>query len=106
MTYSGQAATHVSVGHREAGLIDGFLKDQVDDTFQPFFCVDGQFCHLCHQLIELLRCQFVQDAADFSEKVLRVTMTNVNQPLTKQLLWFINEHNNNNIIIINKNYEK
>lgn len=31
--YRGEAAAHVSVGHREAGLVDGLLEDQVDDAF-------------------------------------------------------------------------
>lgn len=69
--YRGEAAAHVSVGHREVGLVDGLLKDQVDDAFEPFFCVDGQVCNLLHQLVELLRGQLVQDATDLSEELLR-----------------------------------
>lgn len=70
-TYRGKAATHVSIGHGEAGLVDGLLKYQVDDAFEPLFCVDGQVRHLLHQLVELLRRQLVQDAAYLLEKLLR-----------------------------------
>lgn len=69
--YRGKAAAHVSVGHREVGLIDGLLEDQVNDAFEPFFCVDGQVCNLPHQLVKLLRGQLVQDATDLSEELLR-----------------------------------
>lgn len=71
--YRGEAAAHVPVGHREVGLIDGLLKDQVNDAFEPLFCVDGQVCNLLHQLVKLLRGQLVQDATDLSEELLRRT---------------------------------
>lgn len=69
--YRGEAATHVSISHREAGLIDGLLKDEIDDAFQPLLRVDGQVRHLLHQLVELLRRQLVQDASHLPEEVLR-----------------------------------
>lgn len=69
--YRGEAAAHVSVGHGEARLVDGLLKDQVDDPFEPLLSVDGQVRHLLHQLVELLRRQLVQDAAYFPEELLR-----------------------------------
>lgn len=69
--YRGEAAAHVAVGHGEAGLVDGLLKDQVDDAFQPLLCVNGQVRHLLHQLVELLRRQLVQDAADLPEELLQ-----------------------------------
>lgn len=65
-----EAAAHVSVGHREAGLVDGLLKDQVDDAFESLLGVDGQVRHLLHQLAELLRRQLVQDAAHLPEELL------------------------------------
>lgn len=68
--YRGEASAHVSIGHGEAGLIDGLLKDQVDDAFEPLLCVDGQVRHLLHQLVELLRRQLVQDAAHLPEELL------------------------------------
>ena len=70
LAYRGEAAAHVSISHREAGLIDGLLKDQVDDPFEPLLCVDGQICHLLHQLVELLRRQLVQDASYLPEELL------------------------------------
>lgn len=70
-SYRGEAAAHVSVGHREAGLIDGLFEDEVDDTFEPLLCVDSQIRHLLHQLVELLRRQLVQDAADLPEELLK-----------------------------------
>ena len=69
--YRGEAETHVPVGHREAGLVDGFFKHQVNDSIEPLLRVDGQVHHLLHQLFELLRCQLVQDTADLLEQVLR-----------------------------------
>lgn len=69
--YRGEAAAHVSVGHGEAGLVDGLLEDQIDDPFEPLFCIDGQVRHLLHQLVELLRSQLVQDAAYLPEELLR-----------------------------------
>lgn len=68
--YRGEAAAHVSVGHGEVGLVNGLLKDQVNDAFEPFLRVDGQVCHLLHQLVKLLRSQLVQDATDLSEELL------------------------------------
>lgn len=69
--HRGEAAAHVSIGHREARLVDGLLKHQVNDSFEPLLCVDGQVRHLLHQLVELLRRQLVQDAANFPEELLR-----------------------------------
>lgn len=69
--YRGEAAAHVSIGDGEAGLVDGLLKDQVDDPFEPLFCVDGQVRHLLHQLVEFLRRQLVQDAAYLPEQLLK-----------------------------------
>lgn len=69
--HRGEAAAHVSIGHREARLVNGLLKHQVNDTFEPLLCVDGQVRHLLHQLVELLRRQLVQDAANFPEELLR-----------------------------------
>lgn len=71
--YRGQAAAHVSIGHGEVRLVDGLLKDQVNDAFEPLFCVDGQVRYLLHQLVKLLRSQLVQDAAHLSEKLLGTT---------------------------------
>lgn len=72
-TYRGEAAAHVGVRHREAGLVDGLLEDQVDDALQPLLRVDGQVRHLLHQLVELLRRQLVEDAADLPEELLRTS---------------------------------
>lgn len=71
LTHRGQTAAHVAIGHREAGFIDGFLKDQVYDPFEPLLCVDGEIGHLLHQLIEHLWRQFVEDTAYFFEKLLQ-----------------------------------
>ena len=69
--YRGEAAAHVPVGHREAELVGGFFKHQVNDSIEPLLRVDGQVRHLLHQLVELLRRQLVQDTADLLEQVLR-----------------------------------
>ena len=69
--YRGEAAAHAPVGHREAGLVDGLFKHQVNDSFEPLLSVDGQVRHLLHELVELLRRQLVQDTTDLLEQVLR-----------------------------------
>lgn len=68
--YRGKAATHVSISHREAGLVDGLFEHQVDDPFEPLLRVDGEIRHLLHQLVELLRRQLVQDASYLSKELL------------------------------------
>lgn len=35
VTYPRKAAAHVGIGHGEAGLQDGFLKNEVDGALQP-----------------------------------------------------------------------
>lgn len=92
-TYRGQAATHVGVGHREAGLIDGLLKHKVNDSFKPFFCVDCEICYLLHQLIEHLGCELVQNATNFPEQLLKCQKTDCKHiafKTTKQPLYKIN----------------
>lgn len=74
-TYRGQAATHVGIGHREAGLIDGLLKHKVNDSFKSFFCVDCEIRYLLHQLIEHLGSELVQNATNFPEQLLKCQKT-------------------------------
>lgn len=61
---------HVAVGYGETGLIDGFLKHQIDDSFKPLLRVYGEVRHLLHQLCKHLGRQFIQDAAHLPEKLL------------------------------------
>lgn len=75
-TYRSQAATHVGVGHREAGLIYGLLKHKVNDSLQPLLCVDREIRHLLHQLIEHLGRELVQNATNFSEQLLKCQKSN------------------------------
>lgn len=70
-THPHKATAHVGVGDREVGLWDGLLKDEVDNSFQALFRVNGQFSHLLHERLEHLRRQFVQHAADALEQLLR-----------------------------------
>lgn len=74
-SYRHQAPAHVGVGHGEAGLVDGLLKDQVDDSLQPLLRVHRQVCHLLHQLVEHLGRQLVQDASYLAEQLLEDTNT-------------------------------
>lgn len=76
-SYRYEAPAHVGIGHREAGFVDGLLEDQVDDAFQPLFCIYRQVRHLLHQLVEHLGCQLVQDASYLAEQLLndRKTVT-------------------------------
>lgn len=76
-SYRHQAAAHVGVRHREAGLVDGLLKDQVDDSLQPLLRVHRQVCHLLHELVEHLGRQLVQDASYLPEQLLNDTNTEV-----------------------------
>lgn len=95
-TYRGKTAAHVPIGHREAGLIYGLLKDQVNDPFEPLLSVDGQVRHLLHQLVELLRCELVQDAADLPEELLIGCQQSHNwfsyNSQTLHLLWKMTPH--------------
>lgn len=76
-SYRHQAAAHVGVRHREAGLVDGLLEDQVDDSLQPLLRVHRQVCHLLHELVEHLGRQLVQDASYLAEQLLNDTNTEV-----------------------------
>jgi len=69
-THPNEAAAQVGVGHREVGLGDGLLEGEVDDALQPLLGVDGELRHLLHELLELLRGQLVEDAADALEQLL------------------------------------
>lgn len=77
LTHRGQTAAHIAIGHREAGFIDGFLKDQVYDTLEPLLRVNGEVSHLLHQLAEHLWRQFVENTTYFSEKLLQKTLMNI-----------------------------
>ena len=69
-SYRYKTSAHVGIRHREAGFIDSLLEDQVDDSFQPLFCIYRQVCHLLHELIEHLGRQLVQDASYLAEQLL------------------------------------
>lgn len=72
--YPCKAAAHVGVGHREAGLQDGLLEDQVNGSLQPLLCVYAQLLHLLHQVLKLLRGQLVEDAAEILQDLLSLGM--------------------------------
>lgn len=72
--YPCKAAAHVGIGDREAGLQDGLLKDQVNGSLQPVLCVYGQLLHLLHQVLELLRGQLVEDAAEILQDLVSLEL--------------------------------
>lgn len=69
-SYRYKTSAHVCICHGEARFIDSLLKDQVDDSFQPLFCIYCQVCNLLHKLIEHLGRQLVQDASYLAEQLL------------------------------------
>lgn len=70
VTHPHKAAAHVGISYREVGFGDGFLKDEVNDTLEPFFCVYAELRHLLHQLLEHLWRELVKDAAHTAEQLL------------------------------------
>lgn len=68
---------HACVDHGEVGLQDGFLKDEVDGSLQPLFCINGQLLHLLDQLLELLRGEFVEDTPQVLEELLSLDLLRI-----------------------------
>lgn len=66
-----QFPAHQRVTVREVRLVDRLLENQIDDALQAFLVVDDEGVHLRNQRLELLRREFVEDAAHFFVQLLR-----------------------------------